>query len=255
MTKLILDTGSKIGIIGIIIGIILYTLVFIYSNKERKPVYHLDTEIPIASILPNSSLKIFWNTEEIDNLYTRTITFWNKGRQYIDENSISKTEPITIAVDSCIKILDANILKESRDSTFIIEKCNNKIIIKLNGDEAIERKDGLQISMFYTSSQKACDIQIHGRIKGAVNGIQESILESSRVSKWQLFIGFILILIGIISIVYLVKYSAIISQKVGIFNTLSALGIDTSFIYATPIILIIGGGLIFYFWWIGLSWI
>ncbi len=167
-------------IVGIVIGILI-TAGFFYwvERKEVEPTYAITVPELLASQTNDApNLKLYWDDEEIEDIFSVKIVFWNAGREYLDKDSISDTDPLRIQVPSGINILYAEFIQTSRDNLVLsttIKQLDNdttEIIIDIVGDEALERKDGGILKILFTGAMEEDEFQVIGRIKGS-SGIKQ----------------------------------------------------------------------------------
>lgn len=170
----------KHPITSLAIGILLTLLFYNLQIKEIEPRFSIsEPELLAKQILGEPNLKLFWGDEEIQDISSVKIAFWNSGRQYLDESSISKTEPIRISIPQGVTVLYSDVILTSRNElkfkTSLQTSSNNEqfILIEIEGDEALEYKDGAVIKVLFTGSPKT-NFFIKGRIKGSVEGFVET---------------------------------------------------------------------------------
>lgn len=181
-------------------------VIWLLSTKEKKPSYHFSNPLIIANTSENDELNYYWNNKKINNLKEVYLTIWNDGRSYIDFNDFSDSMPLTVLSNSD-EIYKATIFKKSRKdlnaSTKIIRKDSIKSIeIKFEGEDALEKNDGLQLSILY-SSKTDINWELKGRVKGAKNGygFEPVLLKESNYSMLSNYITLILFLIVLIRVI------------------------------------------------------
>lgn len=185
-------TALAIGIIGIILSIISISIA-ITSRTTKEPVFIVSpSELIAQSVNGEEKLKIFWDDKEIKNVASVKIGIWNNGYRFIDKNDVSSTTPIRIKPLEKSDILAVQILKTSRPTLEFdtnIEKDADSIesvVIKIKGDEALERFDGALFHVLFSGS-KECTWKVIGRIKGVPKGFQPkdwAKVHRSRNLKW-----------------------------------------------------------------------
>ena len=168
------------SIVQIIVAIAI-TAAFFYF-VERKEIEHRYSVSPIELIAEqlddSPNFKILWDDEEIQNIKSVKIAFWNAGKQYISKDNISETNPLGISIPSGAKILYAEFIKTSRSDLDLNTSYNPSNIapqfieIEIIGDEAIEKNDGGVIKILFTGDTKD-DFALTGRIFGSQNGFKE----------------------------------------------------------------------------------
>jgi hypothetical protein len=156
---------------GFLVGAVVY---FVVEQKEIEPRYAISTPEMIAEATADAPrLKLLWDNEEVHNVYTLKIAIWNAGREYLDKNSISATDPIRVMIPPNVQILYADFIRTSRenldlDATDLSSTGTKAIQIEIVGDEALERNDGGVLKILYTRQSNH-----NGRIKGCRQGFKE----------------------------------------------------------------------------------
>jgi hypothetical protein len=165
----------------IAVGGIIFTIMFavgfyfLVEQKEVQPRYAVSEPETLAEATADApGLKLLWEDEEIKNVHTINIVIWNAGRQFLDKNAISATDPIRIAYPSDIQMLYARFVRTSRDSleftaTDLADRGMKAIQIEIVGDEALEWKDGGLLKILY-SGPSTKEFVVTGRIKGSRQG-------------------------------------------------------------------------------------
>jgi hypothetical protein len=160
------------------IAALVFSCFFFYfvELKEIKPVYSIDEINSIASQTADApDFKIFWKDKEINNLKSVEITLWNNGKQYIDNNSISGTDPIQIEFPDGIEVLNVDLVKTSRPELnfnytyFPSNEDRKSIIINIVGDEALEKFDGVKMKIYFTGVIEE-EFVVKGRVFGSKQG-------------------------------------------------------------------------------------
>jgi hypothetical protein len=165
-------TGFVIGIGGIIFAVVFY---FVVEQKEVKPRYAVSEPETLAEATADApGLRLLWEDEEIENVHTINIVIWNAGRQYLDKDSISATDPIRITYPPGAKILYMKFTRTSRDNlkftaTDLADAGTSAIQVGIVGDEALERKDGGLLHVLF-SGLSTEEFVVTGRIKGSREG-------------------------------------------------------------------------------------
>lgn len=159
-------------LVGALIAIGLFYLV---ERKEIEPRYAVSEPELIAEQTTDAPrLTLYWDGEEIKNAYSVKIAVWNAGRQYLDNNSISETDPLRVICPSGVKILYADFIKISRAHLELnaVDATNtgtNAIYIQIVGDEALEKNDGGILKILFTGGETDGFV-VTGRIKGSKQG-------------------------------------------------------------------------------------
>jgi hypothetical protein len=123
-------------------------------------------------------LTLLWEGEEVENVHTIDVVIWNAGREYLDKNSISATDPIRITYPPGVKILYMKFTRTSRDNleftaTDLADAGTSAIEVGIVGDEALERKDGGLLRILFSGSGTE-EFVVTGRIKGSREGFTKA---------------------------------------------------------------------------------
>jgi len=160
---------------GFLVGAIVY---FVVEQKEIKPKYAISNSEMIAETTSGAPrLKLLWDNEEVQNVYSLKIAIWNAGREYLDKSSISATDPIRVTYPPDVQILYADFIRTSRenldlDASDLSSMGTKAIQIEIVGDEALEQKDGGVLKILYTGHDSD-GFAVSGRIKGSKQGFKE----------------------------------------------------------------------------------
>lgn len=162
-------------LLAFVVGVAVY---FIIEQKEIEPRYAIsNSEMLAETTVDAPRLKLLWDNEEVQNVYSLKIAIWNAGREYLDKNSISATDPIRVMIPPGVRILYADFIRTSRDNlsftaTDLSDTGTSVIQIQIVGDEALEHKDGGVLKILYTG-QNSDKFAVTGRIKGSKQGFKE----------------------------------------------------------------------------------
>jgi hypothetical protein len=154
-------SSPYIGALGIFIGTLLSVIgivLTIQSIKERRPVY-IKRSVNIFQNIERSQLEIFYKKSKVSNLTITNIVFWNDGRQTINASDIAIAEPLRIASNDQVRILEATILFTSNPA--------NRI--RLNPQPSIP-SEFVGVSFEYLDQNEGAIIQVihDGRSSGAI---------------------------------------------------------------------------------------
>jgi hypothetical protein len=162
----------------LVIGILVALLLYLLSRKEKEPVFTVSPPDLVAQTVPaENKLKIIWENKEIQNAASVKVGIWNNGSQFIDANDFASTEPMRIVPSEAVSILAVQTPKTSRpnlrfDTTIETTPDGIRtILIKIKGDEALEKFDGALFHILFSGSQNI-KWKVIGRIKGAAKGFQ-----------------------------------------------------------------------------------
>ena len=213
-TVKILDTlwrFIKHPVTCLVIGCILTIITFLASKSEKEPVYVISPfELLAQTMDEENSLKISWNGQEIKNVNSVKIALWNNGSQLIDKKDILVNNPIRLVSLSNVDILSVQTICTSRPElkfTTLIEKDegnNESIVLKVEGDEVLEKLDGILLRILYSGSPD-CVWTVTGRIKGNPEGFKKVGWNYIMQYKNKIYIFNILYLLSIIPTFIILK--------------------------------------------------
>jgi len=170
---------AKHPITALAVGLLVALLVFLASKKEKDPVFIASKpELVAETVYGEKKLKIFWDTKEVKNVASVKIGIWNNGSLFIDKSDFASTDPLRIIPTENTDILAIQVLKTSRSSlqfeTYIDTNAEGtrSVIIKIRGDEALEKFDGGLFHVLFSGPLKT-NWKIAGRIKGVPQGFQQ----------------------------------------------------------------------------------
>jgi hypothetical protein len=150
---------------------LIISLILFYNSKTNQrsdPLYSYSREyIYAVTDEEDECLEIFWNKEQVKNIRSIELLFWNNGKKAIRKEDIPENSPITIECkNKKIKILSHSIDINRKNIDLITKTLdNNKIQIILSNNEAFEKDDGFKIIIIYTSENSAKnDWTVYGRI-------------------------------------------------------------------------------------------
>jgi len=201
LSRVIRNPVTQIAL-GVIVA---WGFFYFVERKEIVPRYAVSEPELIAERTADApGLQLFWEGEEIKNVYSTKIVIWNAGRQFLDKSSMSSTDPLRVVYPSDIKILYAKFVKTSRnnltlDVTDRTHQGMNALEINIVGDEALERGDGGLLKILFIGPPTD-DFVVTGRIKGSREGpTQVEWRNISTIRSWGerlLLLAFILLSAG-----------------------------------------------------------
>lgn len=233
------------GLFTFIAGLI-FTLIFFYSVEliEVKPVYSVNVINSIASqTLDEPDFKIFWKEEEIKNLNSVEVAIWNNGKQFLDKDNISDSDPIKIIIPDGVKVLKVDIVKTSRpelsfNCTYFPSKDNIKnVIIDIVGDEALEKSDGLMIKIYFTGSSEE-EFIVTGRIFGSKQGFTKVHWGENKILNFFELIAQALVLFFFV--IFLFRFVVLPQYSIGwkilftVFYSIIIILVGASLIFSLP---------------------
>lgn len=174
---------SAFAAFGIVLSVLIPITSFLFPDKAEPRYMVISDELVIAS--PTSRITIYHDSTAVPNIRILQIALWNEGKTYLEKVKFL-TPYIAEIENSDVSILQVDSEKKSRqDLKFRIKESADKssIFIFIDGDEVLEKNDGLIIKIFYTSNTKV-DWNVKSRILGIPTGFKEYSL-INQVDKYQ----------------------------------------------------------------------
>lgn len=188
---------NRLAIIGIIITAVfgIPGIIFGLSQiRRQRPTYTILPATVIADASSDVKLLVTYEGKNYDRVSNVDVIIWNNGRKTIRADDISSSKPLKIVAGEGVEIIKARITAASRSDVFAIQQVSDTIQIELIGDEALEWKDGLRISLLVSSEPKEEYFYVEGRIFGTA-GLQIP----TRTRKYYsliVFLGSLILMIG-----------------------------------------------------------
>jgi hypothetical protein len=171
-----MDWQTILNISGFIFGAvgIILTIYFYFKSKESKePVFFYLTFQDIKKLNEeNSKIKVVYDNEEVEQVFTTYLWIWNQGRRPIKSTDIPDQQPISIKLldsNKNAKILDWQLLKVSRDEINFGFVGGDKGSLGL-GFDFLDYKDGAAIEIQHTGNAES-KFSVDGVILGCPEGI------------------------------------------------------------------------------------
>jgi len=165
--------GSLIGIIGIVIGYILYRASLIGPRPvfQYRSINLIEKE---KQALP-SDVEIFFRGKKVSRLTKTYIIFWNSGKSTLYGKDIVDDDPLRFSFGKDAEILMARILKITKKMNKFEARINpkspNEVIINF---DYLDPNDGAVIEILHTSIQRTPEC------KGTIRGVPKGILNWGR---------------------------------------------------------------------------
>ena len=157
-----------LSIIGLIIGLVGISLTIIqYVKRKTKRLYYKTEGMNITSNLSREiePLQMCYNKKKINSLTYTRLLFWNEGTVTINRNDIAQADPLYIVARDDVKIYDARIMKNTKESNLFsveLNKMGNKIKLEF---DYIDKDDATLIRIIHNGT-KNNDIYMEGYVKG-----------------------------------------------------------------------------------------
>src|SRR4030042_2883650 len=187
--------GYIIGILGILVAIITYSL----SKKEKRPVY-LIRNIPVIGqkhslLSEEDKINIFFNDAQVNQVSVCNITLRNVGKATIDSKDIAEGDPLRIVLDEGSTILKAYLVKSTREAINFKITGYQENILNFTFD-FLDTYDGALIKVLYDGNISISPA-VKGTIKGAPQGFVEQKSGTEEYSKFNTFVSLFLICLGL----------------------------------------------------------
>ncbi len=229
-------------------------LLFWLSRSRADPVFVATNPELVAEQTDEApKLTLYWEGKETKNVVSVKISLWNRGRLYIDSKAISSTDPIAIIPSEDIRILSSITVRTSRKSlrfkTPIIRASStnqrDKILVEMEGDEALEKGDGATLRILYEGSED-CTFTVIGRIKGCPRGFRKLRYKKAKNSSSALYVigtfaSIIPVAFGVYMLLWLAPHSRKTEDRTGL--TLAIL-VGTVFLVLGILMLVLYVGLL-----------
>lgn len=217
------------SIISLIITISFAIYFYFRSKKVKLPLYsHWSINIINELVNKFESLKMTYSGLPIENLTVTKILFWNGGNDTIDDQDISRVDPLKIHIKENYKILESNVLYSKNPANqFSVKTANDKSDAILKFDY-LDKDEGGIVQLIHTGISDK-DIEIQGTIKGAgkpVHAKQHLFFLNSPKFKRNIFIGVTPIILLFTTIIFL-KIEIVLFKKI----IISAIFVGFSFLY------------------------
>ncbi len=155
-----------IGSIGILLAIVFY----LRGRRFKKLSWairsnNIFTDVPTLS----DKLKVIYSEKEIKTITISKLAFWNNGTEHINDTDIAPADPIKIATNEGVQLLDWTILQRTNESNRITvtQPTPNGNHLFINFD-FLDKNDGFLIQITHTGNSSR-DILLSGTVKGAGN--------------------------------------------------------------------------------------
>jgi hypothetical protein len=204
-----------LGVISFPLGI--WGLYLTYAfNKEIKPVYKVLSDVVITEGLPNSKIKVIYDSVEVKNVRVVTIALWNAGNEFIDKSAFTKDHPISISCDKAVGILEVYQTKTSRPDLALgltlhiddiygtpedtVASIYDDVSLEIKGDDGFEAQDGAVYQILYTTKATDYHWRVNARIKGFPAGFVEVEKQKDpRETKPAMFVsGIVVTMMGLL---------------------------------------------------------
>lgn len=160
-------------ITGMIVGALSMIVLFVLLGRQGvEPRYAVsEPELLVEQTFDAPGLTVLWDGKEIKNVYSVKIAIWNAGRQYLDRNRLSNSDPVRVVYPQGARILYHDFIKTSRssvdfDTIDLADTGTSAIQIEILDDEALDQGDGGVMKILYTGEYSK-EFAVMGRIKGS----------------------------------------------------------------------------------------
>lgn len=169
-----------IGIVGgAIVSSIISLFFFLVGLKRKKINYNIQTFCLVSKKINQiKGLEVKYNSKEIENLYSSTITIKNVGNSIIEKQDISPSCPFSLSTNGVFLLNnfnDTNLLSSNKTNpvfvSFNIDGSNNEVRHIILNFEYMAKKEEWTYTVFHTG-----DITFNGVIKdGKISNVTKEI--------------------------------------------------------------------------------
>jgi len=204
------------SIISLTITLAFAIYFYLKSKKVKLPLYsHWSINIINELVNKFESLEMTYSGLPIENLTVTKILFWNGGNDTIDNQDISRVDPLKIHLKENYKILESNVLYSKNPANqFSVKTACDKSDAILKFDY-LDKDEGGIVQLIHTGISDK-DIEIQGTIKGGgkpIHAKQHLYIFNSPKIKRNIFIVVTLLLSFCITITFL-KFNITLSEKI-----------------------------------------
>lgn len=158
-----------IGIVGgAVFSLIISLIFFLVGLKHKKLNYNIQTFCLVSQKINQiKGLEVKYNSKEIENLYSSTITIKNIGNSVIEKQDVSPSCPFSISTNGVFLLNnfnDTNLYSSNKSNhvfaSFNIDGTNNETSHIILNFEYIAKKEEWTYTVFHTG-----DITFNGVLK------------------------------------------------------------------------------------------
>ncbi|AKD57085.1 hypothetical protein SD10_21525 [Spirosoma radiotolerans] len=229
-----------IAIIGLPLGAWGIYLAYAF-NKEAKPVYRVISDVVVTESRLNSKIKVYYDSIEVQNVRSVTITFWNAGNEFLGKMAFSQDKPISLKRTTPAQILEAQLVATTRPNLKFSQVYQRGkvpgtfdcINLQIQGDEGLEANDGATFSILYTGKTNGSWF-VDARIKGVPKGVQQAVEQNRKYDFGDIMV-FVTLLLSLS-----IPYGEVRRRGITPFSIFLSLILGSLFIYFLWDIIYIG---------------
>lgn len=160
---------------GAVFSLIISLVFFLVGLKRKKLNYNIQTFCLVSKKINQiKGLEVKYNSKEIENLYSSTITIKNVGNSVIEKQDVSPSRPFSISTNGVFllnNINDANLYSSNKTNhvftSFNVDESNNETRHIILNFEYIAKKEEWTYTILHTG-----DITFNGVLKdGKISNI------------------------------------------------------------------------------------
>lgn len=160
---------------GAVFSLIISLVFFLVGLKRKKLNYNIQTFCLVSKKINQiKGLEVKYNSKEIENLYSSTITIKNVGNSVIEKQDVSPSCPFSISTNGVFllnNINDANLYSSNKTNhvftSFNVDESNNETRHIILNFEYIAKKEEWTYTILHTG-----DITFNGVLKdGKISNI------------------------------------------------------------------------------------
>lgn len=169
-------TGNFVGLVVGIIGVIVAVYFHRRGQRLKKPCWTIKTNNLIQDYSSElSKLRVLYEKEEVEDISTSKIIFWNEGKETINSDDIPKAAPLKIEAKNNAILLETDVLQSNNKANrFSVIPEDDKRSVQLSFDY-LDHGNGAVIQVIHTGTTSD-DLKLTGDIKG-VKTIEKKVPE------------------------------------------------------------------------------
>lgn len=153
LTDVINYGGLVVGIVLALLGIVVSIYTYRVSKETKEPRFYYSTHREVEKIsAPNSRIHVFFDSAEVERVYTTYVWFWNEGKKPILASDVPAQDPLGLKFvndDGPVTILGCRLVK--RSSSAINPRVNTldkgELSVKF---EFLDYRDGFLLEVQHT---------------------------------------------------------------------------------------------------------
>jgi hypothetical protein len=163
------------GILTFAFGVLVTWLFFRLGLRDRSPRYIVAGDNLLKQKLPKLRVHYHGYGEDLEDVTVSYLCFWNDGGGTINNLDVQKADPVAIRVPEGIRIVDAIVLKKSREAIglgCIVSQDKTRALLTF---DFLDKNDGILVCLIHTGTELTA-VSLTGTIRGTgPRGIRRSV--------------------------------------------------------------------------------